>query len=247
MASGYFVDWDGNTRSTDDPGGGFRCEVDPVAKYVAENPEKLKADVALVSDTAMYAEGIPTLCIGLRGLIYMEVEATGSARDLHSGLYGGAAPNAVYGLVQLLAKAKDENGVILIPGIYNDVEEPAAAELDRHPFQGDQRLLGTEGGGLRFRLVLRRCGAHASHCTLSLRSTRYSVPRRPSGHHRRARRRVGPGGRGVRRRQPRRPALRAEHDRAGGLRGGGAVRAARLELPRRGGAAGGGRRGGAGG
>ena len=57
-----------------------------IAKFVAENPEKLKADVALVSDTAMYAEGMPTLCIGLRGLVYMEVEATGPARDLHSGL-----------------------------------------------------------------------------------------------------------------------------------------------------------------
>ena len=76
-----------------------------IAKYVAQNPARLKADVALVSDTAMYAEGMPTLCIGLRGLIYMEVEATGAARDLHSGLYGGAAPNAVYGLIELLAKA----------------------------------------------------------------------------------------------------------------------------------------------
>ena len=55
----------------------------------------------------MYAEGMPTLCIGLRGLIYMEVEAAGPMRDLHSGLYGGAAPNAVFGLIELLAKAKD--------------------------------------------------------------------------------------------------------------------------------------------
>ena len=100
-----------------------------IAKYVAENGEKLQADVALVSDTAMYAPGIPTLCIGLRGLIYLEVEATGPARDLHSGLYGGAAPNAVYGLIELLAKAKNADGVIQIPGIYNDVEEPAAAEI----------------------------------------------------------------------------------------------------------------------
>jgi acetylornithine deacetylase/succinyl-diaminopimelate desuccinylase-like protein len=82
-----------------------------------------------VSDTAMYAEGMPTLCIGLRGLVYMEVEASGPARDLHSGLYGGAAPNAVYGLIELLAKAKDADGAILIPGIYDDVEEPAAAEI----------------------------------------------------------------------------------------------------------------------
>ena len=48
-----------------------------ISKYVEQNPEKLKADVALVSDTALYAEGMPTLCIGLRGLVYMEIEATG--------------------------------------------------------------------------------------------------------------------------------------------------------------------------
>src|SRR5437762_1996304 len=100
-----------------------------IYKYVAQNTKKLQADVALVSDTALYAPGVPTLCIGLRGLIYMEVEATGPMRDLHSGLYGGAAPNAVYGLIELLAKAKDPNGVIRIPGIYDAVEEPAAAEL----------------------------------------------------------------------------------------------------------------------
>jgi acetylornithine deacetylase/succinyl-diaminopimelate desuccinylase-like protein len=101
-----------------------------IAKYVAEHPDKLRADVALVSDTAMYAEGTPTLCVGLRGLIYAEVEATGPMRDLHSGLYGGAAPNAVYGLIELLAKAKDAKGNLLIPGIYDAVEEPAPAELE---------------------------------------------------------------------------------------------------------------------
>jgi acetylornithine deacetylase/succinyl-diaminopimelate desuccinylase-like protein len=114
-----------------------------IAKYVAENPDKLQADVALVSDTAMYAEGMPTLCIGLRGLIYMEVESTGPARDLHSGLYGGAAPNAVYGLIELLAKVKNADGVIQIPGIYNDVEEPAKAEIaswKRLPFSESEFL-----------------------------------------------------------------------------------------------------------
>src|SRR6266404_3696966 len=84
-----------------------------VAEYVAKNPAKLKADVALVSDTEMYAPGMPTLNIGLRGLVYMEIEARGPARDLHSGLYGGAAPNAVFGLVELLSKAKAPNGRIL--------------------------------------------------------------------------------------------------------------------------------------
>ncbi len=108
-----------------------------IAKYVAENPAKLKADVALVSDTALYAEGLPTLCIGLRGLVYMEVEATGPARDLHSGLYGGAAPNAVFGLIELLSKCKDAKGVIQVPGMYDDVAPPAAAEKEswkRLPF-----------------------------------------------------------------------------------------------------------------
>jgi acetylornithine deacetylase/succinyl-diaminopimelate desuccinylase-like protein len=119
-----------------------------IAKYVAEHPEKLRADVALVSDTSMYAEGMPTLCIGLRGLIYMEVEAQGPARDLHSGLFGGAAPNAVFGLIELLSKAKDANGALLIPGIYDDVAEPAAAELEswsRLPFD-ERRFLSQEVG-----------------------------------------------------------------------------------------------------
>jgi acetylornithine deacetylase/succinyl-diaminopimelate desuccinylase-like protein len=114
-----------------------------IAKYVEHNAGKLNADVALVSDTALYAEGIPTLCIGLRGLVYTEIGATGPARDLHSGLYGGAAPNAVFGLVELLAKLKDENGHINIPGIYDDVRPPAAAEKqswDNLPFNESEFL-----------------------------------------------------------------------------------------------------------
>jgi acetylornithine deacetylase/succinyl-diaminopimelate desuccinylase-like protein len=114
-----------------------------IAKFVEQNPEKLKADVALVSDTALYAEGIPTLCIGLRGLVYTEIEATGPKRDLHSGLYGGAAPNAVFGLVELLAKLKNADGIVQVPGFYDDVAEPAEAELkswDSLPFDEAQFL-----------------------------------------------------------------------------------------------------------
>lgn len=99
-----------------------------ISKYVPANQDKLRADVALVSDTALYADGIPTLCVGLRGLVYTEIEAAGPARDLHSGLYGGAAPNAVYGLIELLAKAKDSNGRIRIPGLYDRVQAPAPEE-----------------------------------------------------------------------------------------------------------------------
>ena len=99
-----------------------------VAKFVAENPARLKADVALVSDTELFAEGLPTLCVGLRGLIYTEIEARGPSRDLHSGVYGGAAPNAVFGLIELLAKMKDADGKIQIPGMYDDVAPPTPAE-----------------------------------------------------------------------------------------------------------------------
>ncbi len=108
-----------------------------IAKYVAENPDKLKADVALVSDTALYAEGLPTLCVGLRGLVYMEVEASGPSRDLHSGYYGGASPNAIWGLIELLAKCKNADGTIQIPGFYADVAVPAMQESEswkRLPF-----------------------------------------------------------------------------------------------------------------
>ena len=101
-----------------------------IAKYVAENRETLRADVALVSDTSMYAEDMPSLCLGLRGLVYMEVEAVGPARDLHSGNYGGAAPNAIFALIELLSRAKNRQGVIQIPGIYDDVQPPEASEKE---------------------------------------------------------------------------------------------------------------------
>jgi acetylornithine deacetylase/succinyl-diaminopimelate desuccinylase-like protein len=122
-----------------------------ISKYVEQNPQKLKANVALVSDTALYAEGMPTLCIGLRGLVYMEIEATGPSRDLHSGLYGGAAPNPIFGLIELLSKAKNSRGVIQIPGIYDDVEPPAPAELGswaRLPFN-EKEFLKKEVGATK--------------------------------------------------------------------------------------------------
>jgi acetylornithine deacetylase/succinyl-diaminopimelate desuccinylase-like protein len=122
-----------------------------IARYVAANPEKLRADAALVSDTALYADGIPTLCVGLRGLIYLEVEATGPARDLHSGLYGGAAPNPVFGLIEMLSKVKDAQGVIRLPGIYDDVEAPAPAEKaswEALPFD-EAEFLRAEVGSLK--------------------------------------------------------------------------------------------------
>jgi acetylornithine deacetylase/succinyl-diaminopimelate desuccinylase-like protein len=114
-----------------------------ISKYVPKHRERLKADVALISDTELFADGVPTLCIGLRGLVYLEVQATGPVRDLHSGMYGGAAPNAVYGLIELLSKAKDADGRIQISGIYDDVVPPDPAEIEswNHlPFSEEQFL-----------------------------------------------------------------------------------------------------------
>ena len=100
-----------------------------IAKYVASKPAELKADFALVSDTELFAPGLPTLCVGLRGMIYTEIEVRGAKTDLHSGMYGGAAPNPFIALAQIIASLKDESGKILIPGFYNKVARPSADEL----------------------------------------------------------------------------------------------------------------------
>jgi acetylornithine deacetylase/succinyl-diaminopimelate desuccinylase-like protein len=93
-----------------------------IANFVREHSEELKADFALVSDTEMFAPELPTLCVGLRGMIYTEIEVRGAKTDLHSGMYGGAAPNPFVALAQIIAGLKDREGKILIPGFYEDVE-----------------------------------------------------------------------------------------------------------------------------
>jgi acetylornithine deacetylase/succinyl-diaminopimelate desuccinylase-like protein len=100
-----------------------------IAAFVREHGDQLKADVALVSDTEMFAADLPTLCVGLRGMIYTEIEARGARTDLHSGMYGGAAPNPFVALAQVIAQLKDAEGKILIPGFYDKVATPTDAEL----------------------------------------------------------------------------------------------------------------------
>src|SRR6202044_4244710 len=97
-----------------------------IAAYVASKPADLKADFALVSDTELFAPGLPTLCVGLRGMIYTELEVRGAKSDLHSGMYGGVAPNPFVALAQIIAGLKDRNGKILIPGFYDAVQKPSA-------------------------------------------------------------------------------------------------------------------------
>ena len=85
-------------------------------KFVRSNVELLKADVVLVSDTGIINNTTPSICVGLRGLSYVEVEVTGPNRDLHSGLYGGAVANPINVLSKMIASLHNENGTINIPG-----------------------------------------------------------------------------------------------------------------------------------
>ncbi|MFM8917171.1 MAG: dipeptidase [Bacteroidota bacterium] len=113
---------------------------DHLGDFVKANKEKLKADVILISDTSMIANDVPSITVGLLGLIYVEVEVTGPNRDLHSGVYGGAVPNPIQVLAQMITAMKDENNHITIPGFYDDVVEISDAErseMAKAPFSLD--------------------------------------------------------------------------------------------------------------
>jgi hypothetical protein len=99
-----------------------------LAKFVANHKELLKADVILISDTAMISMDHPSIDVGVRGLSYIEVEVTGANRDLHSGVYGGAVANPITVLAKMIASCHDENNHITIPGFYDDVIESGADE-----------------------------------------------------------------------------------------------------------------------
>lgn len=99
-----------------------------LGKFVAANKELLKADVILISDTAMLSMENPSIDIGVRGLSYIEVEVTGPNRDLHSGVYGGAVANPITILAKMIASCHDENNHITIPGFYDDVVESTPEE-----------------------------------------------------------------------------------------------------------------------
>jgi len=96
--------------------------------YVRTYPERLKSDVAFICDTHMLSRDIPTLINGLRGIIYTEVEIRGAKHDLHSGTYGGVAPNPLHALALIIAGLKDAGGHIHIPGLYDKVRKPTAEE-----------------------------------------------------------------------------------------------------------------------
>jgi acetylornithine deacetylase/succinyl-diaminopimelate desuccinylase-like protein len=89
--------------------------------FIKAHKAELRADVVVISDSPMFARGVPSICYGLRGLVYFQIDLRGSSTDLHSGSFGGAVANPAMVLAQILAQMKDRGGRIKIPGFYDDV------------------------------------------------------------------------------------------------------------------------------
>ncbi len=96
--------------------------------FIGENKAALAADVVVISDSTMFARGVPSICYGLRGLVYCQIDLRGSATDLHSGSFGGAVANPAFVLAQMIAGMKDRGGHIKVPGFYDEVVPLTEAE-----------------------------------------------------------------------------------------------------------------------
>jgi acetylornithine deacetylase/succinyl-diaminopimelate desuccinylase-like protein len=116
-------------------------------EFLRTNRQKLAADVIILSDTSMIDNDTPSISVGLRGLAYLQVEVTAAARDLHSGIYGGAVYNPINVLCQMIASLKDAHNRVTVPGFYDKVAELSAqerAKLAEAPF--DRAAYLAEGG-----------------------------------------------------------------------------------------------------
>ena len=128
-----------------------------IEAYVRSKPPRLKADAVVVCDTEMFAPELPTICVGLRGIVYGELFVEGANHDLHSGVYGGVAPNPILAIAEILCGLKDRDGHIKIPGFYDRVLAPTRKEREawaRLPFDekdftekemGARQLVGEPG------------------------------------------------------------------------------------------------------
>jgi acetylornithine deacetylase/succinyl-diaminopimelate desuccinylase-like protein len=96
--------------------------------FVKEQKQLLKSDLVLISDSSMFARGVPSICYGLRGLSYMQIDLVGPNRDLHSGSFGGTVHNPIQALAEIVASLHDKNGKVTIPGFYNDVRALTGTE-----------------------------------------------------------------------------------------------------------------------
>ena len=115
--------------------------------WIVANRDKLKADFALISDTGFYEGNLPAITVGLRGLVYMQIDVTGSKVDLHSGSFGGNVQNPANALARIIAKLKNDDGSIAVPHFYD--EWRALTPRDREEFARmplDQAALVREHG-----------------------------------------------------------------------------------------------------
>jgi acetylornithine deacetylase/succinyl-diaminopimelate desuccinylase-like protein len=128
---------------------------DHLDAFLAENRELLACDACVISDSALYARGVPSIPLSLRGMAALQLRVETAESDLHSGMYGGVAPNAVHALARLLATLHDEEWRVAVDGFYDAVRPVAAeevAEWERLPFDeeelrqeiGASRLIGGE-------------------------------------------------------------------------------------------------------
>ncbi|MDP6637434.1 MAG: dipeptidase [Phycisphaerae bacterium] len=125
-------------------------------RFVTEHAEALSSDVIAVSDSAFFADEVPSITYALRGLAYVEITVTGPSADIHSGEHGGAIANPINALTALVAGMHDDQGRITLPGFYDDVAELSDAERNAWadlPFNADQyaESMGVDalGGGER--------------------------------------------------------------------------------------------------
>jgi acetylornithine deacetylase/succinyl-diaminopimelate desuccinylase-like protein len=134
-------------------------------RWLDGNRERLRADLAVISDSGFFEGNLPAITVGLRGLMYAQLDVTGPTRDLHSGTYGGTVQNPANALARILATLQASDGRVAMPGFYDDVvelTERERAELARLPFDeaaymgqiGVEELFGERGYS-----VLERRGA----------------------------------------------------------------------------------------
>jgi acetylornithine deacetylase/succinyl-diaminopimelate desuccinylase-like protein len=120
---------------------------DNLEKFIADNTKLLAAEAAVISDSAMFAPGQPSILSSLRGMAYFQIDVVGPSVDLHSGSYGGAVVNPATALARIIATFHDENGHIAIPGFYDKVREwepEIRAQMKTLPF--DEETLREEAG-----------------------------------------------------------------------------------------------------
>ena len=134
--------------------------------FLAANKDRLRCDVAVVSDTSQYAPGQPAITYGLRGILAVEVTLTGPCKDLHSGIFGGAVANPAVGIARLIASLHDDQGRVRIPGFYDKVVELTAAE--RQQF----RDLGFDEAGFKKELGITEVAGEGGYSTIERRWAR---------------------------------------------------------------------------